>query len=242
MHTLVFAGPGAGKTELLAQRACFLLQTSTCPPPYRILAISFKREAAENLRARVILRCGRELAARFDSMTFDAFGKDLVDRFRLALPPDLRPSPDYEIITGADVNDDRMRERMLHISSEHCPLSRLIRESVTARDLRAGMLSLKPPFSTWPEIPHFIAGDRGDQGPPPHRRALPRLPRRQSRPACRRPRCRPRPRRTKTFLPLVSSVPGDHRSRWLRLYRRKSAILRREKHWPEVWLSVFQIR
>src|ERR1035438_7657180 len=75
-NTLVIAGPGAGKTELLAQRACFLLQTGLCPPPYRILAISFKREAAENLKARVILRCGRELAARFDSMTYDACAKD----------------------------------------------------------------------------------------------------------------------------------------------------------------------
>lgn len=157
-HTLVVAGPGAGKTELLAQRACFLLQTGTCPPPYRILAISFKREAAENLRARVILRCGRELASRFDSMTFDAFGKDLVDRFRLALPPELRPSPDYEIVTGADVNDNRMRERMLQISSEHCALGHEIRESVTAGDLRAGMFSLKLPFSTWPEFAHFMVG------------------------------------------------------------------------------------
>ena len=39
----VIAGPGAGKTELLAQRAAFLLQTGTSPPPRRILAISFKR-------------------------------------------------------------------------------------------------------------------------------------------------------------------------------------------------------
>lgn len=157
-HNLVVAGPGAGKTELLAQRACFLLQTGSCPPPYRILAISFKREAAENLRARVLLRCGRELASRFDSMTFDAFGKDLVDRFRLALPLELRPSPDYEILTGADVNDERMRQRMLHIATEHCPLSRRNRESVTGEDLRAGMFSLTLPFSGWPELSHYTAG------------------------------------------------------------------------------------
>ena len=36
------AGPGAGKTEMLAQRADFLLRTGTCRYPKRILAISFK--------------------------------------------------------------------------------------------------------------------------------------------------------------------------------------------------------
>ena len=45
----VIAGPGAGKTELLAQRACFLLQTGKCPWPRRILAISFKRDSASTL-------------------------------------------------------------------------------------------------------------------------------------------------------------------------------------------------
>ena len=45
-NNLVVAGPGAGKTELLAQKACYLLQTNTCRFPYKILAISFKRDAA----------------------------------------------------------------------------------------------------------------------------------------------------------------------------------------------------
>jgi superfamily I DNA/RNA helicase len=47
------AGPGAGKTEMLAQRADCLLRTATCRYPRRILAISFKIDAAQNLRARV---------------------------------------------------------------------------------------------------------------------------------------------------------------------------------------------
>jgi superfamily I DNA/RNA helicase len=56
----VQAGPGAGKTELLAQRAVFLLQTNTCPAPKKILAISFKRDAAKNLKERVAKRVGPE--------------------------------------------------------------------------------------------------------------------------------------------------------------------------------------
>jgi large subunit ribosomal protein L25 len=41
-NVVVSAGPGAGKTELLAQRADFLLRTGVCPYPRRILAVSFK--------------------------------------------------------------------------------------------------------------------------------------------------------------------------------------------------------
>ena len=62
----VIAGPGAGKTELLAQRAAYLLQTGVSPAPQRILAISFKRDAASNLGARVRERCHRQHAGRFE--------------------------------------------------------------------------------------------------------------------------------------------------------------------------------
>ena len=92
----VIAGPGAGKTELLAQRACFLLQTGKCPPPRKILAISFKRDSANTLRDRVQKRCGAELATRFDSFTFDAFSKSILDRFSRALPDCWQPA-DYII-------------------------------------------------------------------------------------------------------------------------------------------------
>ena len=79
------AGPGAGKTEMLAQRADFLLRTGGCRYPQRILAISFKVDASRNLKDRVRRRCGPELAGRLDSHTFHAFAKRLIDRFRPVL-------------------------------------------------------------------------------------------------------------------------------------------------------------
>ena len=97
-HQSVVAGPGAGKTELLAQRACYLLQTGFCPYPRRILAISFKKDAARNLKERVKQRSYWEHALRFDSLTFDAFAKSILDRFRGALPEIWRPTADYEIL------------------------------------------------------------------------------------------------------------------------------------------------
>lgn len=98
----VIAGPGSGKTELLAQRASFLLQCGICVMPRRILAISYKRDAAFNIYRRVSARCHPEQAHRFDSLTFDAFAKGLVDRFGQALPEVWRPTEDYEIAHARD--------------------------------------------------------------------------------------------------------------------------------------------
>ncbi len=104
-NALVVAGPGAGKTELLAQRACFLLQTNLCKFPHRILAISFKRDAAFNLKDRVTLRAGSELSMRFDSLTYDSFAKQLLDRFHSALPNEYQIPTDYEIVFEQDIID-----------------------------------------------------------------------------------------------------------------------------------------
>ena len=73
------AGPGAGKTEMLAQRADFLFRTGVCRYPKRILAISFKVDASTNLKERVQRRCGHEFSSRFDSYTFHAFAKRIID-------------------------------------------------------------------------------------------------------------------------------------------------------------------
>ncbi|MFD6265516.1 UvrD-helicase domain-containing protein, partial [Micromonospora chalcea] len=112
-NVVVTAGPGAGKTELLAQRADFVLRTGQCPYPRRILAVSFKVDAARNLRERVRRRSGPQFAARFDSLTFHAFAKRMVDNFRPALTgqnvldPDYRIDPDTRVarkqITFADL-------------------------------------------------------------------------------------------------------------------------------------------
>ena len=99
-NILVIAGPGAGKTELLAQKASYLFQTNICSDPQKILAISFKNDAADNLKKRVIKRCGSDVESRFVSLTYDAFAKGIVDHFIYALPKELRPNCEYA------VNDD----------------------------------------------------------------------------------------------------------------------------------------
>lgn len=92
----VTAGPGAGKSEFLAQRASYLLETGLCPYPQQILAISFKRSSAGNLHERVSKRIP-EFASRLTSMTFDAFTKMLLDRFGRLLPGPWRLTGGYNI-------------------------------------------------------------------------------------------------------------------------------------------------
>lgn len=132
-NKLVVAGPGAGKTELLAQRACYLLETNTCINPKRILAISFKKDAASNLKERVEKRCGKELSSRFDSMTYDAFAKSLLDHFINGLPIELRPEKDYEIdLSGKNNNGKSMISFLviLKLSNEIIKTNPLIKHAL----------------------------------------------------------------------------------------------------------------
>ncbi|AIO19071.1 ATP-dependent DNA helicase PcrA [Candidatus Izimaplasma bacterium HR1] len=95
---LVTAGPGAGKTEILAQKSSFIFETTR--KETRILAISFKRDAAVNLKDRVLLRCGLKYEDSFDSYTYDAFAKQILDQYYRILPDDNRPDINYIIEDG----------------------------------------------------------------------------------------------------------------------------------------------
>ncbi|HCO0360961.1 TPA: UvrD-helicase domain-containing protein, partial [Escherichia coli] len=90
-HNLVLAGPGAGKTELLAQKACYLIETGKCSKK-KIIALSFKKDAAKNLQDRVNSRLDSKYRHKFESTTFDAFCKSIVDRFKSTIPEAYRPS------------------------------------------------------------------------------------------------------------------------------------------------------
>ncbi|MGL6364257.1 UvrD-helicase domain-containing protein [Aeromonas veronii] len=129
-HSLALtAGPGAGKTEMLAQRADFLLRTGTCRYPKRILAISFKVDASSNLKERVKRRCGSELATRFDSYTFHAFAKRIIDRFRPVL------TGEYALDVGYKIADRKHGpSRTLIEFSDLVPLAiQILQKSAVAR-------------------------------------------------------------------------------------------------------------
>lgn len=81
-NIIVKAGPGSGKTQFLADRASFLLSENGYSQwPRKILALSFKRDAAKNLASRAEVTNSTN---RFDSITFDAFVhilRTIIERF-----------------------------------------------------------------------------------------------------------------------------------------------------------------
>ena len=113
-NSLVIAGPGAGKTELLAQKLDYLFSTNKCISPKKILALSFKTDAASNLKERVKKRYGEEYASRFTSLTYSAFEKRILDQFRDALPEDIRLARDY-LIDDWDVIKETLYENDINV-------------------------------------------------------------------------------------------------------------------------------
>lgn len=147
----VIAGPGAGKTELLAQRAAYLLQEKGASDPRRILAISFKRDAAANLADRVKQRCHHNYSERFDSMTFDAFAKGLLDRFGQALPEHWRPHPDYEITFPKDRDYSELLYRQIGVPPASIGTLADI-QAISVKDfIRHHLFGLPLPVEGWPQ-------------------------------------------------------------------------------------------
>lgn len=79
--TVVTAGPGAGKTRVIAARIGWLLQECSVRPD-DIRVFVFSRSAAEEIRTRVARSFGLAMASRVDVTTFHAYAARL-------LPPGL---------------------------------------------------------------------------------------------------------------------------------------------------------
>lgn len=76
---LVIAGPGTGKTQLLATRIAYIL-SNTDTLPENILCLTFTESAAQNMRQRLTSLIG-QAAYKVTISTYHAFGSDLIKRF-----------------------------------------------------------------------------------------------------------------------------------------------------------------
>lgn len=150
-NCLVIAGPGAGKTELLAQKLDYLFSTNECISPKKILALSFKIDAAANLKDRVKKRYGEEYASRFTSLTYSAFEKRILDQFRNVLPEEIRPSKDYlieemevikEVLDRNGLNTTGMKIGCIKKNAESIALGE--NDSIIKNDLLKGTQNNKP--------------------------------------------------------------------------------------------------
>lgn len=77
---LVIAGPGTGKTQLLAMRAAHILKTDTTMLPSNILCLTFTDSAALNMRDRLIQYIGQD-AYQIAVHTFNSFGASIMNAY-----------------------------------------------------------------------------------------------------------------------------------------------------------------
>ena len=75
---LVGAGPGTGKTRTLTERVLFLTREQKVAPE-NLLALTFSRKAAEEMRVRISQQ-DPEVGRRAAISTFHAYGRDLLRR------------------------------------------------------------------------------------------------------------------------------------------------------------------
>ena len=83
----MLAGPGTGKTTTLVEAIADLIEKRGANPD-QVLALTFSRKAAEQLRDRVTARLGRTMATTLSS-TFHSFAYGLLRRYS---PPTSTPS------------------------------------------------------------------------------------------------------------------------------------------------------
>lgn len=95
-HARLLAGPGTGKTLTLTRRVCFLVEDQGIAPA-NILALTFTRAAAHELRQRIQTELGPESLPRVSTLHSFALRQLLRNAPRIALlPQPLRIADDWE--------------------------------------------------------------------------------------------------------------------------------------------------
>jgi superfamily I DNA/RNA helicase/RecB family exonuclease len=97
---LVLAGPGTGKTTTLVEAIVDRIETRGARPD-EVLALTFSRKAAEQLRDRVTARLGRTMSTTLSS-TFHSFAYGLIRRYSPAelyeAPLRLLSAPEQDVV------------------------------------------------------------------------------------------------------------------------------------------------
>jgi superfamily I DNA/RNA helicase/RecB family exonuclease len=97
---LVLAGPGTGKTTTMVEAVVDLVENRGVAPE-EILALTFSRKAAEQLRDRITARLGRTLGTTLSS-TFHSFAYSLVrqhtDKEAFSAPLRLLSAPQQDVV------------------------------------------------------------------------------------------------------------------------------------------------
>lgn len=105
---LVLAGPGTGKTTTLVEAIVDRIEQRGATPD-QVLALTFSRKAAEQLRDRVTARLGRTMSTTLSS-TFHSFAYGLVRRYApaelYAAPLRLLSAPEQDVVLQELLTDN----------------------------------------------------------------------------------------------------------------------------------------
>lgn len=141
---MVIAGPGTGKTHVLAARIARILE-KTDTPPYAILALTFTESAAITMRERVVRMIGKS-GHYVNIMTFHSFCSDIIKTHPEYFPIDRGSEPlsdleKYEIFETL-INSSKLRALkplnmpMFYIKDIIQAISHLKREGIMPDDLK----------------------------------------------------------------------------------------------------------
>jgi superfamily I DNA/RNA helicase/RecB family exonuclease len=131
---LVLAGPGTGKTTTLVEAIVDRIEQRGASPD-SVLALTFSRKAAEQLRDRVTARLGRTTSTQLSS-TFHSFAYGLVRQYS---PPDLYAAP-LRLLSAPE--QDVVLQGLLTESPESVPWPDTLRRAVGTRGFAAEVQSV----------------------------------------------------------------------------------------------------
>ena len=132
---LVIAGPGSGKTQLLAARIANILLTTDYLPS-NILCLTFTENAARNMRERLASMIGQD-AYRVAIHTFHSFGNEILNRFRTL-------SKQYNEAEPIDtIESSRILDQILSGLAWDNPYKPWFRASETIKDVLGSIGNLK---------------------------------------------------------------------------------------------------
>lgn len=132
---LVIAGPGSGKTQLLAARIAHIL-TETDALPSNILCLTFTENAARNMRTRLAKMIGPD-AYRVAIHTFHSFGNEILNRYKYMFK-------EYEDANTIDeILASRILDEILTPLAWDDPYKPGMRASETIRDILGAVANLK---------------------------------------------------------------------------------------------------
>ena len=99
---LILAVPGSGKTTILVSHIGYMIYCKKIPPE-NILAVSYNKKAAEEMKMRFLHKFGNEYKSRLEIGTINSLSQAIINYYASQ-----RPNPPFDVI------DDQTKSKLFH--------------------------------------------------------------------------------------------------------------------------------